>query len=700
MSINIDWRKLRGIGAAILLSGLSLPSHSSSQVFMDADSAVDPYTRILSKGYGIEETSLHPGFKHITQVWDYDLRKFVFVFTMHKDIDGDGAERIDRQRLEIKTYGPSPENMKASYGETHTYRWKFKLDAGFQPSPNFCHIHQLKAGDGPDADLPLMTITPRTGTPNKLQLIFTAPVEDGGGTTTLTQVDLAPFLGTWVEVYEKVKYDFNSTYEIVIKRVSDEAVLLSYSNTNINMWRTGTTFVRPKYGIYRSLNSISYLRDESVFFADFSLAEGAAVILPVAPGNLSAMVTAGDKINLAWTDNSNDEDQFRIDRSTDSLDWSYLATVKMNGATYADTGLIASTPFYYRVRAENTFGNSDYAAAPPAILPGVPPAAPGNLAAACVSRSQINLTWTDNSDNESAFRLERSTDAGATWSVVAAIGANNSSYSDSGLSDSTMYYYRVRAENAYGNSDYSNTANATTQEVGKENLALNKPVTASSEPQPENPASSAVDGNTDTRWSASEFPQWLEVDLGSLCTINKTEVVAYSDRAYQYIVEAKTTADGSYTKVVDRSANITPGTVASPISDVFAATDARYVRITISGASGYTGVWASLLEFRVFGAVPTGVSADAAIPLDFTLQNYPNPFNPTTALRYQLPANSFVTLKVYDGLGREIATLVNQTEGKGMHTLVWNADGYASGTYLARLTAGNVTRSVKMILVK
>ena len=81
----------------------------------------------------------------------------------------------------------------------------------------------------------------------------------------------------WVEVIEKVVYKTNGSLEIVIKRLSDGAELLSYSNSNIEMWRDGTTFCRPKWGIYRSLDALSYLRDEEVWFADFCIAEGEAV---------------------------------------------------------------------------------------------------------------------------------------------------------------------------------------------------------------------------------------------------------------------------------------------------------------------------------------------------------------------------------------------------------------------------------------
>ncbi len=138
------------------------------------------------------------------------------------------------------------------------------------------------------------------------------------------------------------------------------------------------------------------------------------------------------------------------------------------------------------------------------------------------------------------------------------------------------------------------------------NVALNKSVTVSSE-QASNPGSNLVDGDPDSRWSASGFPQWVQVDLGSTHSISSTELVCFSDRAYQFIVEVSTNGS-SYSTIVDRSSNTTPGTNSAPITDNFAAVDARYVKITVSGAASYTGSWVSLEEFRVFGTEGAGQS--------------------------------------------------------------------------------------------
>lgn len=257
------------------------PEPSTKEGFiLKADGPGNTYELLNAKLGGTAEEVPdcgHPEFgRHISEIYDGDLKEYVFEFTIHVTPDNDRCNgATDRQRNEIKTYGPSPDSLKASIGETVTYHWKFKLPNGFQPSPSFTHIHQIKAGDGDDG-APIITITPRYGNPNHLEIIHTS----GNANTSLgkvASVDLSSFLGNWVEVTEKIKFDTHGTYQITINRISDGKNLLSYTNNDIDLWRDHTTFCRPKWGIYRSLNNKSYLRDEQVRFADFCIAEGDAI---------------------------------------------------------------------------------------------------------------------------------------------------------------------------------------------------------------------------------------------------------------------------------------------------------------------------------------------------------------------------------------------------------------------------------------
>lgn len=239
------------------------------------------------------------------------------------------------------------------------------------------------------------------------------------------------------------------------------------------------------------------------------------------------------------------------------------------------------------------------------------------------------------------------------------------------------------------------------------NLALNRPVTVSSEPQPENPAASAVDGNTGTRWSASGYPQWLEVDLGAVHNLSRTELVCYEDRAYQYMIQTKTSASGAYTQVVNRSSNTTPGTAASPIVDNLSGVSARYVRINITGASGYTGTWASLAEFRVFGA-STALAAtvpgryqgsavdDKAASADLVVA--PNPVTGGKAtLKYTLTQAGRVQIAVYNTSG-QAEVLADTYRPAGTYTLDWNTAGKPKGLYIVRMVAGDKKNSARLLV--
>ena len=92
---------------------------------------------------------------------------------------------------------------------------------------------------------------------------------------------------------------------------------------------------------------------------------------------------------------------------------------------------------------------------------------------------------------------------------------------------------------------------------------------------------------------------------------------------------------------------------------------------------------------------------DAAVPGNFNLsQNYPNPFNPTTKVRYSIPASGPVTLRVFNILGAEVATLVNEVQHAGVYVVDLNAAKLSSGVYFYRIDAGSFTSTKKMILMK
>jgi len=88
-------------------------------------------------------------------------------------------------------------------------------------------------------------------------------------------------------------------------------------------------------------------------------------------------------------------------------------------------------------------------------------------------------------------------------------------------------------------------------------------------------------------------------------------------------------------------------------------------------------------------------------PLDFALYpNYPNPFNPTTTIRYDVKEMGLVSVKVFDLLGREVATLIEGKTSAGSHTVIWDATGLPSGVYLCRMEVERFQETRKMVLLK
>ncbi|NNF35358.1 MAG: T9SS type A sorting domain-containing protein [Saprospiraceae bacterium] len=246
-----------------------------SQVLLNADGPGNTYdliSSVLAPGHNPIETPdcSHPAFgDHIDEVFDADLNTNIFRFHIHVTPDDDRCKNFDRQRNEIKSYDQSPDNLLGVEDETVVYKWKFKLPVGFQSSPNFTHLHQLKSVGGSLESMPMYTLTTRKGNPDRLELRYA----ETDNQVTLARTDLEPLIGTWLEVTETIEYGKIGTYDLQIKRISDGTILFDYSNSNIINWRPGADFVRPKWGIYRSLNNPQDLRDEIVLFANFSVEE-------------------------------------------------------------------------------------------------------------------------------------------------------------------------------------------------------------------------------------------------------------------------------------------------------------------------------------------------------------------------------------------------------------------------------------------
>ena len=192
---------------------------------------------------------------------------------------------------------------------------------------------------------------------------------------------------------------------------------------------------------------------------------------PSAPGTLSATASSTSQIDLSWgaaTDNVA-VTLYRIERCQGAGCSNFVQIATTSATTYPNTGLSASTSYSYRVRAQDAVPNvgdySNTASATTLAPPDTePPSAPGTLSATAFSASQIELSWQAATDNVAVvlYRIERCEGTGCSDFVEIAM-ATSTSHMDTGLSPSTDYSYRVRAQDAVPNvGNYSNTASATT----------------------------------------------------------------------------------------------------------------------------------------------------------------------------------------------------------------------------------------------
>ena len=181
---------------------------------------------------------------------------------------------------------------------------------------------------------------------------------------------------------------------------------------------------------------------------------------PNAPSDLKAEAVSANRIEVTWTDNSDNEDGFTLMWSMNGTTFETLHTTDGNVQSFTHDGLSPQATYYYKVSAFNTAGASDetpVAEAQTQQEPVAPPDPPGNFTYSELTSRSVRLAWTDLSDDETGFRLDRSQSSDFTLVETVTLDLNVTAYQDINLLPSTDYYYRLVAFNASGDSDYSDT---------------------------------------------------------------------------------------------------------------------------------------------------------------------------------------------------------------------------------------------------
>lgn len=201
---------------------------------------------------------------------------------------------------------------------------------------------------------------------------------------------------------------------------------------------------------------------ESLYSEPISKYINAPIDLPQAPDNLrpSFIFVEQFAIVLTWDDLSDTEAQFVIERANTQDEWIVIDTTHPNDTEYVDTNVDGSGHYWYRVKAVNIAGSSPYSNILEIDNPGTIPQAPSNLRPLMITSSTIQLQWDDMSTNESGFVIERAHHSSVTqlpsiWRVVSTLDKNNTVFIDEDVFAFGDYWYRVKAVNIFGDSEYT-----------------------------------------------------------------------------------------------------------------------------------------------------------------------------------------------------------------------------------------------------
>ena len=475
---------------------------------------------------------------------------------------------------------------------------------------------------------------------------------------------------------------------------------------------------------------------------------------PAAPTDLAASENYCDKVALSWTDNSGDEDGFYIYRNADKLD-----SVGVDVQAYEDFTAATGIIYRYCVSAYKACGESDSSCDDGSRK--LPPTAPTDCAATDDLCDTVQLTWTDQSDDEQGFVIYRE------GAVLDSVGEGVSFYDDLTAASGNTYRYCVSAYNECGESDtccddgtmLPQGVTVTAPNGGEEwivgsshditwtsdcldSVRLEYSTDAGSNWSTETTSTPAGPGSYS--WTIPDAPsdqclvRICDSDDGSPCD---TSDVVFSIQAKDFAIEVRPDTltlrrgmHGSYevklTSINGFSSTCTlevsglPGGSESGFgSPTLVPTDSTELDISLADTNtiGYYTLTITATEMDRGKAlehsknVTLEVTDDSGVD-DWTdntnrpercvlFQNHPNPFNPETKISYFLPKPSYVKLTVYNVLGQRVRTLFDGHQDSGTHTVLWDGkreDGtsLSSGIYFYRMQADDFRETKKMSLMK
>jgi PKD repeat protein len=211
-------------------------------------------------------------------------------------------------------------------------------------------------------------------------------------------------------------------------------------------------------GLYKAVLSV---KDDKLATSIKTIQINPSISL-TAPINVSVIPYSSTQAKISWQDNSENEDAFLIEKSSDGTNFVFAGNVSKNITSFIASGLTTGNRYYFRIQATNSTSKSSYSQITSTILST--PAAPSNLIGWTVSSKEFRINFTDNSNDELGFKTDYSLD-GANFVYRTNFPANTPTYSYYGVNASTTYYVRVYAFNGVGNSNYSNVISVRTLDL-------------------------------------------------------------------------------------------------------------------------------------------------------------------------------------------------------------------------------------------
>jgi len=415
---------------------------------------------------------------------------------------------------------------------------------------------------------------------------------------------------------------------------------------------------------------------------------------------------------LRW-DSTDKASTYRVQVSYDSL----FTLLLVNDSTVVQSPnpgktigpLLNSRTYWWRVNAKNSKGTSAYT--PVWTFRTLSPPAAPTLIAPYNGETNVPVVptfqWTI-PDRADSYRLQVAKDVGFVQKVRDDSNIVNTSWTVAGLQGIRTYYWRVFGKNSVGYGDTSQVFVFTTERVGAADWAI--PVSVCEAGPACDTLEFGIDPSAtygiDYPLGEYELPQpppsgWFDVrfiDARPVSQIGEgLRVNAHPFRSYTQIDTFKIKFQpglGAYPMILSwNPAFISTICDSMVIKDEYTGTIVHQrMDLTSSVSTSLSSIL--IIEYGAF-PIPTGVKPPQGkeVPKGFVLsQNYPNPFNPSTRIDFSTEKPAFVTVTVYDVLGREVSQLVNETFGAGLHHAEWNGsnrDGHAmpSGVYYVRMFA-------------